>query len=86
MKNKVQDMVDFMFLQLDRINNEELSDEKLELEIKRTDAMVSIAEQINLATKNTIDAAKLITQGNAAKEDLYIITGAKRQLSNGNNG
>lgn len=46
MKNTLGDLNNYLFAQLDAISNEELEGEKLEAEIKRTEAVAKISDQI----------------------------------------
>ena len=53
MRNTLTDLNNHLFEQLERLNDEELTDEELEKEIKRTDAMKDIATQI-IANANIV--------------------------------
>ncbi len=46
MKNTLQDLNDHLFEQLERLNDDDLTDEQLEKELKRADGMTRIATQI----------------------------------------
>ena len=46
MKNILTDLNEYLFDTLDRITNDDLSDEKLEQEIKRTETVVKVAKEI----------------------------------------
>ena len=46
MKNTLGDLSNTLFEQLEKLNDEELTGEQLETEIKRADAMAGIGEQI----------------------------------------
>lgn len=46
MKNTLNDLNNYLFAQMERLNEEDLSEEKLETEVKRTKAMVSVATAI----------------------------------------
>lgn len=46
MKNKLTDLNNHLFEQLERLNDEDLSEEQLEKEIKRSKAITSIATNI----------------------------------------
>lgn len=66
MKNTLNDLNNYLFAQMERLNEEDLSEEKLETEVRRTKAMVSVASAIvgnaNLAlqaikTKDSLQGA-----------------------------
>ncbi len=59
MKNKMIDLNNHLFEELERLNDEELTDEKLAEEIKRADAMEKIATQIIANAKISLDATNL---------------------------
>lgn len=59
MKNKIQDLNDHLFAQLERMNDEDLSDSDLTKEIERTKAVVAISSQIINNAKLALDATKL---------------------------
>lgn len=46
MKNTLGDLNNHLFEQLEKLNDDNLADEQLETEIKRTEAMAKISEQI----------------------------------------
>lgn len=46
MKNKLSDLNNHLFAQLERLSEEDLTPEKIEQEGKRTESIVAIAEQI----------------------------------------
>lgn len=46
MKNKLTDLNNHLFAQLERLGEEDMDADKIELEAKRADAMVDIADQI----------------------------------------
>ncbi len=58
MKNKLIDLNDHLFAQLEKLGEEELTAEQLAHEIMRTDAMVKVSEQI-------ISNANLVLRGAA---------------------
>ncbi|WP_459127514.1 hypothetical protein [Latilactobacillus curvatus] len=45
-KNKLEDLNNHLFEQLERLNDDDLTDEQLKLESKRASAMSEISEQI----------------------------------------
>lgn len=46
MKNTLGDLNNHLFAQLEKLNDDELNGEQLDTEIKRTEAMAKISEQI----------------------------------------
>lgn len=46
MKNKLTDLNNHLFMQLERLGDESLDADKIELEAKRADAIVEVADQI----------------------------------------
>lgn len=54
-RNKLEDLRDQLFGQLERLNNEDLTKEQLELETKRAKSMTSVSSTI-------VDTAKLEIQ------------------------
>ena len=65
-KNKLSDLNDHLFAQLERLADEDLSAEQLEAEVKRADAIVSVADQITENAKLSLTAAKLYAEHGAA--------------------
>jgi hypothetical protein len=60
MKNKLVDLNNHLFAQLERLGEESLTEEQIEQEAKRTDAIVSVAEQIIRNADLSLKAAHLI--------------------------
>lgn len=46
MKNKLSDLNDHLFAQIERLSDEDLSPEQIENECKRADSVVAVADQI----------------------------------------
>jgi hypothetical protein len=65
MKNKLSDLNNHLFAQLERLSNETLSAEQLEIEVKRADALVSVADQITGNADLQLKAAKLYAEHGA---------------------
>lgn len=62
MKNKLVDLNDHLFAQLERLSDEDLTDDRLEQEIRRTDAIVTISEQIVGNASLALKAASLVAE------------------------
>ena len=63
-KNKLSDLNDHLFSALERLNDEDLTNEQIELESKRADAIIGVSTQIVNNARITIDALKLVSVGN----------------------
>lgn len=61
MKNKIEDLNNHLFSALERLNDEELSEDQLDKEIKRSKAIKEVAETIVESHRNTIQAMKLVS-------------------------
>jgi hypothetical protein len=59
MKNRLSDLNDHLFAQLERLADEDLTAEKIEQEAKRGEAMVAVADQIIRNAALQIQAAKI---------------------------
>lgn len=62
MKNKLTDLNDHMFAQLERLNDEDLSDEELAVEMERSRAISGISKTIIENAKLALDAEKYKTE------------------------
>lgn len=81
MKNKIADLNNHLFEQLERLNADDLKGEKLQTEISRAHAMAGIANNIVGAHKVIIDAYKLVGKGGIRKEDLPAAFTDQKQIS-----
>lgn len=59
MKNKLGDLNDHLFAQLERLSDENLSTEEIEKEVARADAIVKVSDQIVGNADLQLKAAKL---------------------------
>ena len=57
-RNKLTDLNDHLFEQLERLNDEQLKGDNLTAEINRSRAVSTVASQIINAAKVTVDAMK----------------------------
>ena len=46
MKNTLADLNNILFEQLERLNDDELTEEELEMQLKKTDSIVKVSEKI----------------------------------------
>jgi len=77
-KNKMSDLNNHLFAQLERLAVERLTPEQIEQECKRTDAIVSLADQVSRNADLQLKAAKLYAEhGQAVLPHLPQIGGDK---------
>lgn len=62
MKNKLTDLNDHLFAQLERLGEENLTTEQIETEVARTDAIVSLSEQVINNAGVALKAAELVAK------------------------
>lgn len=65
MKNKLIDLNNHLFAQLERLSEEDLTKEQIEQEVKRTEAVVSVSQQIVQNADLALKAAKLVAEHGA---------------------
>jgi hypothetical protein len=73
MKNKLTDLNNHLFAQMERLNSEDLKGENLKYEVERAKAMAEVASHIVGAAKVTVDAMRLVAKGDVRKEDLPLL-------------
>lgn len=61
MKNKIADLNDHLFAQIERLADEALTPEQIEHEVKRGTAIVAVADQILRSASLQIQAAKIMS-------------------------
>lgn len=72
-KNKLSDLNNHLFEQLERLNDEDLSDKALAVEIKRADAMTEIASTIIDNAELALKAQKYrVKQANEVNRDMTL--------------
>jgi hypothetical protein len=78
-KNRLVDLNNHLFAQLERLGEEDLTAEQLEQEVKRTDAMVAVSTQILRNADISVQAAKLLAEyGGNYENVLPMIEGARK--------
>lgn len=75
MKNKLTDLNNHLFAQLERLSDEDLTPEQIEAEAKRGDAIVAVADQIIRNADMHLKAASIVaTHGDRMKAMLPMLT------------
>lgn len=69
-KNKLIDLNDHLFEQLERLNDDDLTDERLGQEVKRATSMSNIAKQIIDSGRLAFDAKKAVLDGQVHEHDV----------------
>lgn len=78
MKNKLTDLNDHLFAQLERLSDEDLSKEEIETEVRRGDAIVAVADKIIQNAALQLKGAALIAEyGEIAGKNIPMIEGRK---------
>lgn len=76
MKNRLSDLNDHLFAQLERLNDEDLTPDQIEQEVKRAAAMTGVADQITKGMAARIQIAKLyVDHGEVVRPYLPQING-----------
>lgn len=74
MKNKLSDLNNHLFAQLERLSEEGLTAEQIETEVNRTDAIVDVSEQIVKNAELQLKAVKILADhGDRFKPHLTMI-------------
>jgi hypothetical protein len=69
-RNKITDLNDHLFAQLERLNDEEITAEDLDKEVVKAKAISGIASQIIKANKLTLDAIRLVANGSVGVNEM----------------
>ena len=62
MKNRLSDLTDHLFAQLERLSGDDLTPEQIETEAKRAEAIVSLADCVTDNARTQLAAAKLFAE------------------------
>jgi hypothetical protein len=65
MKNKLVDLNNHLFAQIERLSDEDLTPDQIDKEVKRTEAIVSVSEQIIANADLALKGAKLVAEHGA---------------------
>lgn len=66
MRNKLADLTDHLFAQLERLADETLTPEQIETEAARSQAIVAVADRLTENARTQIVAARLFAEHGAA--------------------
>lgn len=81
MKNRLSDLNDHLFAQLERLSDEDLTPEQIAIEAKRGHAIVGIADQIIQNASLKIQAAKIMSDhGHDPRQLLNGVDGGAKQI------
>lgn len=76
MKNKLADLNNHLFAQLERLSDESLTTEQIEQEVKRAAAIVDVSDQIARAADLQLKAATLVANhGDRFRAPLAMLAG-----------
>lgn len=74
MKNRLTDLNNHLFAQLERLSEEDLTPEQIAQEVSRTDAIVDVSEQIIRNTQLQLKAVELVAEyGERYRDSLPMI-------------
>lgn len=75
MKNKLPDLNNHLFAQLERLGDEDLSAKQIKIEAKRAEAMVKVSDKIIRGAALQLKAAELFAEagGGRVKENFKMI-------------
>lgn len=82
-KNKLTDLNDHLFCQLERLNDEDLTEDQIQSEVSRAKAISNIASQVIKSAKITLDATKMMMNGDIRKTELPKILGMQEDQGAG---
>jgi hypothetical protein len=76
-KNKLTDLNNHLFAQLERLSDEDLTAEQIEQEVNRSEAIVSVAEQIVRNADLQLKAVSILAQHERMRPHLTMLEGPK---------
>jgi len=69
-KDKLKDLNQILFCELERLNDEDLSGKELAEEVSRAKAIAAVSGKVLDIAKTTINAMKLVSSGNYSANSL----------------
>lgn len=69
MKNRLADLNNHLFAQIERLSDEELSKEQIEAEAKRAESVVAVADQIVKTARISLDGVKFVAEHGGQYQD-----------------
>ncbi|WP_320130282.1 hypothetical protein [uncultured Sphaerochaeta sp.] len=78
-KNTLLDLNDYLFMQIEKLSDDDLSQEELEKEIKRSKAIEQIASRVIGCASVVLDAAKFNSDFETKGEAPRLLTGDKNK-------
>jgi len=69
-RNKLTDLNNHLFAQLERLNDEDVPDEKMQLEISKAKAITNVAGAIVKSSKLQFEAMKIVAKGNIVMDEV----------------
>lgn len=79
MKNKLTDLNDHLFAQLERLSDEDMTQEQLDQEVSRANAIVAVSDKIVAGADLQLKAAKLYAEHGAYIEKRLPMIGGKAE-------
>jgi len=77
MKNKLTDLNNHLFAQLERLSDEDLTAEQIAQEVNRTEAIVSVSEQIVKNADIQLKAVTILSNHERMRPHLTMIGGGE---------
>lgn len=69
-RNKLTDLNDHLFAQLERLGDEDLTTDEVQTEVQRAKAITGLASQIINNARVTLDAVKMVNDGETMRKQL----------------
>jgi hypothetical protein len=73
MKNRLEDLANHLFLQLERLNDDELDQEALRAEIARAGALTGVARELIGVGRLAVDARRVAAEQGVAQPPLRLL-------------